>query len=84
MTNASGESSLFFPLLTPSFSPSSLLAGYCNVVITLSLRFMERLTLAVMFLKSVGEEGRLVFHSMASFNAATDTLLVEIALTQQY
>lgn len=48
------------------------------------MRFMEWLTLTVMFLKIVGEGWSLVFHSMVPLNAAIDTLLLKITLTKQY
>lgn len=67
-----------------SLSPSSLLARYCKAVITPSMRFMEWLTLNVMFVKIVGEGTGLVFDSVIPLNATIDILLVKITLTKQY
>lgn len=41
------------------------------------MRFMERLTLTVVFLTIVGERWSLVSHSLLPLNAAIDTSLLE-------
>lgn len=55
--------------------PCSLLAQYCNAVITLSVRFMEWLTLAMMLMQTVGEGARLTLHSMVPLNTTINTWL---------